>query len=380
MVASEATPLRLLAIAGGILIAAAWAWRQRALARLPLATGPRAYLGGVVALPLALGILLPTPAHGVLPLLRHTEGTLIALARSAGPTPTSAVLVKVAQEFERTGRPRWHSARMVLKETDRTNRRNVVIVMLESMRARSTSVHTPALPTTPFLRRLADESLVVEDMSAVIPRTAAAWMAVLGGQYPLANEGTSAWAQENRKQGRIRTLPSVLRDAGYATAFFTPTTLHFQNDLDVVATFNFETIRSEQELSSPETERVTYFGVADELMVQPILDWTAAQAKARRPFFTAIMTNVGHDSFGRPSTWQRVGFEGVADRETGSPTTTACSTSTACSRPWSRAIGGWGCSTTRFSCSWATTGRSSTSTAPSRSTTPSTRRACTSRR
>jgi lipoteichoic acid synthase len=313
LVAPETTPFRVLAVGGGILIAAAWAWRQRALASTPLLAGTRAYVGGVVALPLSLAILLPTPAHGVLPLLRHTEGTLITLAKTAAPTLTYDVQVKVAQELERTGKPRWHSAHMVLKETDKTNPRNVVIVMLESMRAESTTLHTPTLQTTPFLSHLASESLMVEDMTAVIPRTAAAWMAVLGGQYPLANEGTQSWASENRKEARIRSLPSVLRDAGYATSFFTPTDLHFQNDLDVVDTFNFEFIQTERELTRPGVERVTYFGIADELMVQPILDWTAAEAKARRPFFTAIMTNVGHHNFETPSTWQKIRFQGVSN-------------------------------------------------------------------
>ena len=313
LIASEATPFRLLAIGGGILIAAAWAWRQRALTTTPLLAGARAYVGGAVALPISLAILLPTPAHGVLPLLRHTEGTLITLAKTAAPTLAHDVQVKVAQDFDRTRKPRWHSAHMAVKETDKTNRKNVVIVMLESVRADSTTLHTPTLQTTPFLSQLASESLVVEDMTAVIPRTAAAWMAVLGGQYPLANEGTTSWAYENRKEHRIRTLPSVLRDAGYATSFFTPTDLRFQSDLDVIDTFNFEFIQTEQELARPGAERVTYFGVADELMVQPILDWTATQAKAGRPFFTAIMTNVGHHNFATPSTWQKIRFEGVSD-------------------------------------------------------------------
>ena len=313
LVASETTPFRVLAIAGGILVAAAWAWRRRTLATTPLLRGPRTFPSGAAALALSSAILLPMPVHGVLPLLRHTDGTLITLAKTVAPTPTAEVQLKVAQEFERTHKPRWHSAHMVLRQTEKTNRKNVVVVMLESMRAESTTVHTPTLQTTPFLAQLASKSLVVEDMSAVIPRTAAAWMAVLGGQYPLANEGTHDWAGENRSQARIRTLPSVLRDAGYATSFFTPTNLRFQDDLDVVDTFNFEVIRSEQELTHPEAERVTYFGIADEWMVQPILDWTAAQAKAGRPFFTAIMTNVGHHNFETPSTWAKIRFEGVSN-------------------------------------------------------------------
>ena len=313
LLAPEVSGPRIAAIAGGALLAAGWAWWRNDLAVAPIGLDGRAWLAGAVAALLALAILLPPPDHGVLVLLRHTEGTLITLAKTAAPTPMNAVQEKVAKDFEHNGRPPWYSAGMVAKETSRTSRKNVVIVMLESMRAESTTIHTPSLPTTPFLARLAGQSLMVEDMSAVIPRTAAAWMAVLGGQYPLANEGTAAWAQENRKTPRIRTLPSMLRDAGYATSFFTPTDLHFQSDLDVIDTFHFEATRTEQELTHPGDERVTYFGIADQLMVQPILDWTATQVQARRPFFTAIMTNVGHHNFETPSTWQRIPFEGVTN-------------------------------------------------------------------
>lgn len=313
LIAPEATVMRALAISGGVVFAVAWFWAQRGLATTPLQASYRSYAGGLVALAFSLAVLLPVPAHGIMALLRHSEGTLIVLAKTAVSTPMDEVRTKVAQEFERAGKPRWHSAQMVARETARTKRRNVVIIMLESMRAESTTVHNPRLETTPFLAQLARESMVVEDMSAVIPRTAAAWIAVLGGQYPLANEGTQRWALENRKQARIRTLPSILREAGYATSFFTPTTLHFQNDLDVIDTFHLQYIRTEEELSNSETERVTYFGIADEWMVQPVLDWTAAQVDAKRPFFTAIMTNVGHHNFETPSTWKRIRFEGVSN-------------------------------------------------------------------
>jgi phosphoglycerol transferase MdoB-like AlkP superfamily enzyme len=324
LLAPETTFFRVLAIGGAIFVAAGWAWHHRRLAALPMLTGRQGCGGGAVALSLALAILLPAPAHGVLPLLRHAEGTLITLAKTAAPTLTHDVQLKVAKEFERTGRPRWHSAQMSVRDTERTERKNVVVVMLESMRAESTTIYAPTLPTTPFLSYLASDSLVVEDMTAVIPRTAAAWVAILGGQYPLANEGTQNWARENRDKPRIRSLPSVLREAGYATGFFTPTDLHFQSDLDVVDIFNFEFIQTEKELTRPGAERVTYFGIADEWMVQPILDWTAIQVQAKRPFSGTITSRRPRRGGSSPSkVFQIPGWR---------PITTACATSTACFR------------------------------------------------
>jgi arylsulfatase A-like enzyme len=147
----------------------------------------------------------------------------------------------------------------------------------------------------------------------VIPRTAAAWIAIQAGQYPLTNRGTTAWATRNEKIPRLRGLPALLGDVGYATSFFTPTELEFQSDWEVIRSLGFGHIVTEKNLAYPGVERPTYFGVADELMVKPILQWTGAQVQAHRPFITAIMTNVGHHDYRTPSTWKKIDFPDVSN-------------------------------------------------------------------
>jgi len=313
LIASETTPFRAVAIAGGFLLPLVWAWRHRRLAARPLQGGRRDGAVALRALTLSLAVFLPRPLVDIVPMLRYTEGTLITLAQAGSPALVQAVKAELAPAHGQTQQPRWHGADMQLRETAHTRRRNVVIVMLESVRAKSTTLHEPRLPTMPVLQQLANEGLMIEDMTAVIPRTTAAWIALLAGQYPLANEGIGNWVAASDGAPRIRSLPSMLRDAGYATSFFTPTYLTFQNDVAVVDALGFEVVRTERDLAPPGTERVTYFGVADELMVKPILDWTAAQAEAKRPFFTAIMTNVGHHDFRTPPGWQKMPFDGVHD-------------------------------------------------------------------
>src|SRR3712207_3924065 len=55
--------------------------------------------------------------------------------------------------------------------TRQTAERSVVIVFLESTRARSTTPYNEDLETTPFLAELANESLVFERAYAVVPRS-----------------------------------------------------------------------------------------------------------------------------------------------------------------------------------------------------------------
>ena len=313
LAAAEATPARLFGIVGGALVPAAWYY---ALSRRPPAWPAtprgerRALLAAVIG---TLALFLPVVSTGIVPLERHAEGTFIAFARTMASPEAREANRRVQEQFESSGRPRWHSADIELEATPRTRALNVVIVMLESVRAVSTTPYNPSLRTTPFLGALAGKSLMVQDMSVVYPRTNGAWMAVLGGQYPLSIEGVARWTAANARHKRIRSLPSLLRGKGYATAFFTPTDLNFIDEIAVVRALEFEHIVSEPELQKDGAKRANYMGKADESMLDPIMEWTRAQQQAGRPFLTAIMTNVGHHPYNTPATWTKVQFPGVTD-------------------------------------------------------------------
>jgi arylsulfatase A-like enzyme len=316
LVKSEVTATRVFAIAGGGVFALVWfAWffwlrhrpaRSSAHARLERS----ALLAGAIG---SLALLAPTISTGVMPLERHTEGTVIAFLKTTASSASREAALRVEHEFEVDRQPPWHSIDMTLKPTVKTRQANVVVIMLESVRAISTTVHQPSLPTTPFLEKLSKNSLMVADMSVVYPRTNGAWMAILGGQYPLTIEGVTRWTAENKRQRRVHGLPFLLGEQGYATAFFTPTDLNFLDEIDVVRALEFEHIVSDPELRKDGDKRTNYLGGADESMIDPILEWSAAQQKAGRPFLTAIMTNVGHHPYKTPETWKKVQFPGVTD-------------------------------------------------------------------
>lgn len=71
-----------------------------------------------------------------------------------------------------------------LAQTPRTGKRNVVMVYLESTRARSVTPYNEDLRTTPFMDRLADESLMAEQAYATVPHTTNALTAGICGVDP----------------------------------------------------------------------------------------------------------------------------------------------------------------------------------------------------
>jgi lipoteichoic acid synthase len=309
LVVAEATPGRVAALALCVLFPIFWAWLFGGLAQPPdTQPAPRLDYGFAAALAGSAALFLPVVAVGHVALERYTEGSMIALFKTAIAAPYTEVSAEIEKEFDAQNRPRWYSAGMKARPTSATKKKNVVIVMMESIRAASTSIHHPELGTTPFLQRLSTESLMVEDMSAVVPRTASAWIAILAGQYPLTNEGSARWTVENNKIPRIRGLPAMLRDQGYATSYFTPTHLKLLNEGSVIDALGFETVVADEQLSKINSVRANYMGGGDEAMVEPILEWTKAQKEAGRPFMTAIMTNVGHTPYTTPPSWKKVPF------------------------------------------------------------------------
>jgi len=197
--------------------------------------------------------------------------------------------------------PDLSEASVVAVETPQTRPLNIVVVMLESVRADATTVYTPNLPTTPFLAELAKESLVVDDMYAVIPRTSAAWVAILAGRYPGTRETVKDYASRTPVLPLVSSLPAILRARGYASAFVTPTSITYENDSEVIRALGFQKVVTAEHIPAPVSGSVTPFGWEDRSALEPIGRWLDERTQQGGPFLLAVMTNVGHYPYGLPS-------------------------------------------------------------------------------
>lgn len=314
MVRAETTPFRVFALIGGSVLAMWWGWHWRWLASASLQRVPKlsaATLGGALGL---AAWVAPVPALGFVEAERHTEGTLHALYKSALPSLSDELRDEAQLAYQRTGNARWHNTEMALEPTDRARAANVVIVMMESIRASSTTMHRSELATMPYLQKLANSGMWIDDMNAVIPRTTAAWHAILTGLYPLTNEETHVWAKENAKAERprkTRSLVSAMGEIGYSTAFFTPTHLDLLDDSYVIEAMGFDRVSTMKDILRPGVEKANYLGVADDLIVEPLLEWASSQSRNGKPSLTVYMTNVGHHAYETPDSWKKIDFPNV---------------------------------------------------------------------
>ena len=195
------------------------------------------------------------------------------------------------------------------------NPRNVIIVMLESARADSTSILKPELRNTPYLADFARRGAVILEMFAVIPRTAAAWVAVLEGIWPSTDEEMEPWTRSG--QLRLRSLPTLLATRGYSSAFFTTTHLSFGYDRRLISNMNFQSVYDGDNLPNQGFEQPTAWGFEDRMMLEPSLNWVRRQRDDQRPFLLVLMTNVGHFDYKYPSSWQTRTFK-TNDKDYGS--------------------------------------------------------------
>ena len=199
---------------------------------------------------------------------------------------------------------------MSLKETSRTDKRNVVLIHLESTRARSIIPYNEDLATTPFLNELAKTSLLAERAHITVPRTSKAIVSVNCGIQPhLVEEITEA-----RQSGiPSRGLADLLKEQRYSTAFFQSSTENFENFRDLVENFGYAEYYPLEALDEEYVEGFecsNYFGYEDDIMLRPSREWLRKQRA--HPFMVKYLTGTGHHDYRAPS---RYGYEHFSDAE-----------------------------------------------------------------
>ncbi len=197
-----------------------------------------------------------------------------------------------------------YSAQSVLKLKASPDgpRPNIVIILYESLNWKSSDVYVPGRNTTPFLAKLAEKSLVVENHYTIVPHTSKAIVASLCGFPPYPGVE------------RIESMPGILpkqciahmlSDLGYQTAFFQPA-VNFENRSQLVKNMGFETFRGLTDMPLEGFEQTSYFGREDLIMLEPTLDWAQAQKDA--PFFLTVLTLASHHNYVTPQSFGRIDY------------------------------------------------------------------------
>ena len=288
----------------GPLFVARAARRWRGWARRSVAETPKASLWGSLGLYLmALGLgSLSVPTGSIPP------GTSRSFARDP---LVNLLLTGIKEAITKDGpyvravkRP---AANIRLAQTPGTKKRNVVLIHLESTRARSVTPYNESLGTTPFLDDLAEKSLLVERAYTTIPNTLKASVSVNCGIEPSLRPGAEV------RTGVIpaRCLASLLEEQGYNTAFFQSSTENFENFRNLAKRLGYENyypLESMDEEHKEGFEWTNYFGYEDDIMLRPSEEWL--EKHKDEPFMIKYLTGTGHHDYYPPS---RYGMEDFSE-------------------------------------------------------------------
>jgi lipoteichoic acid synthase len=179
-----------------------------------------------------------------------------------------------------------------LQKTSETEKKNVVLIHLESARARSTTPYNEDLDTTPYLDTISKNSLLAEHAYTIVPHTSKAITSInCGIDAHLVREITEA------DPGGVpaRCLPELLKEQGYTSVWFSSATEHFEDRRELVQNFGYDYFRPVETMETVGFQKSNYFGYEDNIMLQPSRDWI--ERNKDKPFLATYLGVTGHHDY-----------------------------------------------------------------------------------
>ena len=184
----------------------------------------------------------------------------------------------------------------------RSFKHNIVIVVLEGVQHRFTSLMDANTDRTPFIASLADEGINFADARCTMTHTTKALFSLLTGRLPSLSQDIAEAVPVSKPYASVAT---ILRDAfGYRTAFFQSAKGDFECRPALVHNLGFDKFWARDNCADANAF-VGYLGCDEYAMLEPVRQWITSDDK---PFLLTVLCSVTHDPYKVPE-W----FEEPAD-------------------------------------------------------------------
>lgn len=178
-----------------------------------------------------------------------------------------------------------------VEQLDAPNRKNVVLVLMESMSARLMGSFGSEKQLTPYLDSLYRRSLSFNHFYSSGIHTNHGIYSTLFS-FP-------AIMKRNAMKGSVipvySGLPTVLKDNGYSNLFFMTHESQYDNMNAFLRTNGFDEIYAQE--NYPSVKVVNSFGVQDDFMYQYALPILNEKAKTGNPFFSVLLSISNHPPY-----------------------------------------------------------------------------------
>jgi lipoteichoic acid synthase len=251
------------------------------------------------------------PADADTPLARTPAANTLLTGVQEKTTNEAGVKEAIAEEADSPDAgptPGEHpAANATVSQFSQAEKRNVVLIHLESTRAQSTTPYNENLKTMPFLAELAKSSLLAERAYVVLPRSSKSTVAINCGIEPALYPGP-----EFRPSGiPARCLAHLLREQDYRTVFFTSVSNALDNYGDVVKNLGYEEYYPAESMNTEGYQWTNSFGYEEDIMLGPSERWL--RAYGNKPFMAEYMTGTGH--YGYECVPNRYGYVPFSEEE-----------------------------------------------------------------
>ena len=177
----------------------------------------------------------------------------------------------------------------------KTERPNVVLIMLESLGRTVTDEQVDGKAVAPNIQRIKNEGIWFENIYANSYRTDRGTVAVMSG-YP-AHPVVSVMKYPQK----AHTLPAIarsLQEEGYATSFMYGGDANFTNTISYLYGTGVETIidKAQMHFDAPTNK----WGYADDVVCPYFADEVLRLSQRERPFFATLLTLSSHEPFDVP--------------------------------------------------------------------------------
>ena len=181
----------------------------------------------------------------------------------------------------------------IVRKPQRLNH-NIVVVVLEGIQYRYTSLADRRNNLTPYLATLAKQGVEFSNTRSSITHTTKALFALLTGWFSSASQDIAETIPAVEPYAGIVT---TLRDKlNYRTAFFQSAMGNFESRPGLVYNLSFDKFWARDDLNDPNSF-LGYLACDEFSMLKPITEWIKAD---ERSFFLTILCSVTHDPYEVP--------------------------------------------------------------------------------
>jgi lipoteichoic acid synthase len=174
-------------------------------------------------------------------------------------------------------------------------RRNIVLVVLEGVQYRYTSLADGKSNLTPYLASLAGQGIEFTNTRSTLTHTTKALFALITGWFPSASQDIAEAVPANARYASMATILSG--KLGYRTAFFQSAMGCFESRPGLVSNLGYGDFLAREDYGDPNSF-LGYLACDEFSMLKPVTDWIKSQ---EQPFFLTILCSVTHDPYEIPN-------------------------------------------------------------------------------